>query len=306
MSSSSPHGFVVVRRGYRPGQVDGHVTDLTEERDTAQRHADRLAEEADEAAAEAERLTALAAGLPPQTYEVLGARAQSLLTVAEAEAADLRAGAEADAGQTAERARAEAAARTDAARTRAQRVRDEAEVTATRTEQAAQSRAADLRAEAEAEAESLRTAASAALEEMRQRCADLLSGQEKQQAHESEALGHELAECEGEVDARVAGLEAHAQQVLTEARRGFADAEEAARYQLEDAEAQATAILTEARAREERVQRETERVLSGHAERGQELRQHMTHVRNSLAALTGRGPDTAVPALPEQAGRDDA
>lgn len=305
MSSSSPHDFVVVRRGYRPRQVDEYVIGLTEEHDTAQRHADRLAAEADEAAEEAARLTALAANLPPQTYESLGARAQSLLSNAEAEATDLRATAEAEAQRSIERAEAEARANREAADTDARRVRIDAEAAADRTGRAAQARADELRAAAEEAAESTRRASAAALEEMSQRCAALLSGQEKQQAAESDIVDHELAEAAGEVESRIAGLEAHAQQLLTEARRAFADAEEAARYQLEDAEAQSAAILTEARTLEERTERETERVLTGHAERGAELRQHMTHVRNSLATLTGRRPDTPVPALPGQSEGND-
>ncbi|MCT2593020.1 cellulose-binding protein [Streptomyces sp. N2-109] len=304
MSSSSPHGFVVVRRGYRPSQVDGRYSDLLEERDTAQRQAERLTATADTAAEEAARLTALAATLTPPTYDSLGARAQSLLTIAAAEGDDLRADAETAAQQLTEAAEAEALAVRTAAHDTAQRVRAEAETSAAHTEQAAETRAEALRAAGKEEAEATRTAAEAALEEMTRHCTELLSVQEKQHLTESDTLDHELSETLGEAEARIAAQAARAEQVLTEARRAFADAEEAARHQLEDAEAQGTALLTEAHALEERIERETDRILSGHAEQGRELRQRMTHIRNSLAALTGRVPDASVPSLPGQAGGD--
>ncbi|MCG7527623.1 cellulose-binding protein, partial [Streptomyces sp. OfavH-34-F] len=67
-----------------------------------------------------------------------------------------------------------------------------------------------------------------------------------------------------------------------------AEGEEAARHRREDAEAGAAELLAQARVREERVVRETERILREHEEGREEVQAHMAHVRSSLAALTGR------------------
>ncbi|MDV9202423.1 cellulose-binding protein, partial [Streptomyces sp. Wh19] len=75
---------------------------------------------------------------------------------------------------------------------------------------------------------------------------------------------------------------------LEEARRALAETEEAARHGQEDAEARAAELIAEARVREERVVRETERIVREHEEGRDEVQAHMAHVRNSLAALTGR------------------
>ncbi|MEU1024647.1 hypothetical protein ABZ366_21625, partial [Streptomyces sp. NPDC005904] len=74
-----------------------------------------------------------------------------------------------------------------------------------------------------------------------------------------------------------------------------AETEEAARHGEEDAQARGAEIVAQARLREERIIRETERVLREHGERWDEVRAHMDHVRSSLAALTGRAPAEETP-----------
>ncbi|EDY48304.1 hypothetical protein SSCG_01192 [Streptomyces clavuligerus] len=76
--------------------------------------------------------------------------------------------------------------------------------------------------------------------------------------------------------------------MLDQAKRGLAETEESARHGQEDAEAQAAEILAQAGLEEERTVRETERVLREHEESRDEIHGHMAHIRNSLAALTGR------------------
>ena len=83
-------------------------------------------------------------------------------------------------------------------------------------------------------------------------------------------------------------MTARGEALLAGARRELAEAEEAARHGQEDAEARAAELLSGAGMAEERVVRETERVLREHEEGREEVQAHMTHVRNSLAALTGR------------------
>ncbi|MFD8741155.1 cellulose-binding protein, partial [Streptomyces sp. NPDC059618] len=78
---------------------------------------------------------------------------------------------------------------------------------------------------------------------------------------------------------------------LSEAERALAEAGESARLLQEEAHARAAELLAEARAREERTARETERLLREHGERRDDVQAHMDHVRNSLSALTGRAVD---------------
>ncbi|OEV25017.1 cellulose-binding protein, partial [Streptomyces nanshensis] len=134
MSASSPHGFTVVRgRGYRSEQVDGRVTELNAEREAAWHRTAQLTQLAQELAEEAERLRGVAAALPPQTFEALGARAQGILATTESEAADLRAAADSAAQQLTERAEEEARSVRDTAREAAARRRADAEAAAART-----------------------------------------------------------------------------------------------------------------------------------------------------------------------------
>ncbi|MCZ4516869.1 cellulose-binding protein, partial [Streptomyces sp. ActVer] len=81
---------------------------------------------------------------------------------------------------------------------------------------------------------------------------------------------------------------ARAVEELAEAERALAEAHESTRHLQEDAEARAAELLAEARLHEDRVSRETERVLREHGDEWDDVSAHMTHVRNSLTALTGR------------------
>lgn len=81
-----------------------------------------------------------------------------------------------------------------------------------------------------------------------------------------------------------------AEAALAEAERALAEAEEAARLEQEGATARAAEVLAEARVREERIVRETERVLGEHGERWDDVRAQMEQVRTSLMTLTGRAP----------------
>ncbi|WP_369206908.1 cellulose-binding protein [Streptomyces sp. PU-14G] len=294
MSASSPHGFVVVRgRGYRPEQVDARVSGLNAEREAAWDRTAQLTRLAEETAEEAQRLHDVAAALPPQTYEALGPRAQGLLGTAEAEAADLRAAAEAEAHELTERAEEEARSLQDGAKEAAARRRADAEAAAARTVDAAQDHADELRAHARDHADKTGREAAEALREMSRRCSALLAEQEKEQAAESDAADREIAQNEAAFAAHAADLEERGARALADARRQHAQAEEWARHRHEDAVAQGEELLAQARVREEGIARETERVLREHTERADELRQHMAHVRSSLAALTGRAPEAA-------------
>ncbi|MGW0414189.1 cellulose-binding protein, partial [Streptomyces collinus] len=56
----------------------------------------------------------------------------------------------------------------------------------------------------------------------------------------------------------------------------------------EEARAHAVALVAEARAREERIARDTERLLREHGETWDVVQTQMDSVRDSLVSLTGR------------------
>ncbi|MEU1376478.1 cellulose-binding protein [Streptomyces triculaminicus] len=288
-SSLSPDGFAVVRgRGYRPEQVDRTLAEFARQRDSAWERAARLTVLAREMEDEVRRLEQVVAKMPPQTYESLGPRAQGLVTTAELEAAGLRERSEAEAAEAQESSQTHARNLRDAAHEYAVAVRAEAEEWARQALLAAETVADDVCTTVTQEVKKRREESLAALTEMRQRTTHVLAEQEKEHTERWDAAGREIAEREAAMDARVAALEEYARTALGDARRRYADTEEAARHGQEDAEAQAAAVIAQARVREERIARDTERVLREHEERREELKSHMAHVRHSLAALTGK------------------
>ncbi|MEI5099491.1 cellulose-binding protein [Streptomyces sp. PmtG] len=289
-SGVSPHGFVAVRgRGYRPEQVEAYAAALSRDRDAAWERAARLTVLARDMGEESARLREVVARLAPQTYDTLGQRAQYLLELSEDEAASVRDAAATDAREAEECAGADAAAARAAARAYAEAVGADTEERARQRLIAARAAADELRTAARRDAKEWRGEAVAALREMRRRTDALLVDQEKEHAGRWEATEREIAEREAVTDAHEGALVAAAEARLSEAKRAFAEAEEAARHGEENAAARAAELIATARAREERTGRETERVLREHGERWEEVRAHMDHVRSSLASLTGRG-----------------
>ncbi|WP_327268572.1 cellulose-binding protein [Streptomyces sp. NBC_01218] len=287
----SGHGFVGVRgRGYRPEQVDRTVAALTAERDAALDEIFRLSALAEELTAGSAALTERVANLAPQTYQELTERARSLLALVEEEAAEF--GAAAQEAAQALRDAAEAAGREarDAARAFSEKLRAQAEEDAGSTLAEARRAAAEITAAADEEAARIRAEGEDLMARTRVRTSSVLAHQEQEQAERLKAAETEILARESEQTARHDDLLARADAVLATARRGLSEAEEAARHGQEDAEARAAELLSEARVREERVVRETARILREHEESREELQARMDHVRNSLAALTGRTP----------------
>ncbi|MDX3309854.1 cellulose-binding protein [Streptomyces sp. NPDC054884] len=291
-ASVSPPGFVTVRgRGYRPGQVEAYTAELCADRDAAWERAARLTVLARQMEEEAERLREVVTGLAPQTYAALGERAQRLLQLGTEEAADVRARARRAAADDVAHAETCALETRRVAQEAADALRAEAEERARQRLLAARAEADEVRIGARREVKEYRGEALAALREVRQRTAAMLAEQHKEHAERWAAVEQEAAERAAALDARHAGAVARAEAALSEAKQAFAEAEECARRGQEDAHARAAAILVEARAREERTERETERVLREHGARGEDVQAHMDHVRNSLTALTGRAMD---------------
>ncbi|MER5291453.1 cellulose-binding protein [Streptomyces pharetrae] len=287
-ASVSPYGFETVRgRGYRPEQVDAFATALCRDRDAAWERAARLTVLAKEMEAEAELLRAAVARLAPQTYEALGERARRLFQLGEEEAAEVRERARREAHERVARAEERALEVRRAAEADAGALRADAEERARQRLLAARAEADELRVTARREVKERRAEALAALREVRRRTAALLADQERDHAERWEAAERSAAARATALDARHAELTARAEAALAEAEEAFADAEESARCRQGEAQARAAEIVAEARAREERIARETERVLREHGERWDDVQAHMDQVRDSLAALTG-------------------
>lgn len=288
-ASMSPYGFATVRgRGYRPEQVDSFLAALCEDRDAAWERAARLTVLAKDMGAEAERLRVAVEQLPPQSYEALGDRAQRVFRLVQDEAAALR--------DNARRALTDGAAQCEesvenalrAAQEQADALRADAEERARQLLLAARAEADDIRIGARLDVKEWRGEALAALREVRQRTTAMLAEQAKQHAERwAEAEREEVASAAA-VDAHNAERIARAEAALAEAERALEEAEESARRSEEEAHARAAEILTEARLREERIARETERVLREHGETWDDVQAHMDHMRDSLMTLTGR------------------
>ncbi|MFI2617826.1 cellulose-binding protein [Streptomyces sp. NPDC018584] len=295
-ATSSPHGFTTVRgRGYRPQQVEAYAAGLFQERDEAWERAARLTVLAKNMEAEAAHLREVVSRLAPQTYDNLGGRARQILALGEEEADAVREAARAEARAVAEEAGDAAREVRETARAYAEEVGAETDEWVGQRLLKDRATADEARISARRDVKEWRGEALAALREMRRRCQELLAEQEKEQAERWEAAEREITEREAASEGRDAARIAAAEARLAEVERAFAAAEEAARHGQEDAQARAAEIVAGARLREERIARETERVLREHGEEWDEVRAHMDHVRGSLAALTGRAPAEEIP-----------
>ncbi|MDX2544383.1 cellulose-binding protein [Streptomyces sp. WI04-05B] len=287
------HGFVAGfgagrGRGYRPDQVDAYAAALSAERDAAWERAARLTVLAREMDVESERLREVVSALEPQTYDTLGERARRLFELGVEEATAVREWGRSEARQLVAAAEAHADALLEAAGADAETVRTEAEERARHRLLAARAEADEIRIGARREVKEGRGEALAALREMRLRTSGLLAEQEKEYAErwaeaERLAAGREVA-----LEARNIERVAVAEAALSEAERAFAEAEGSVGRTEEDARIRAAEILAEARVQEERLARETERVLREHGQEWDDVQAHMDHVRSSLTTLTGR------------------
>ncbi|MEU9200042.1 cellulose-binding protein [Streptomyces sp. NPDC048332] len=291
MSSApvSAHGFVGVRgRGYRPEQVDRTVAALSAERDGAREREAQLTALAERLVAESARLDEAVAALAPQDYASLGERAQQILALAEGEAEVVRAAAAEESQALRDEVDAAARILRESARADAEAMRAAATAHAERVLSAAEGAAGEELAAARQEAARAREEAGAAMAATVSRTDSVLAHQAQEHGERWKALGEELEGAAAAQSAEHAELTERAEAGLAAARRARAEAEEAARHGHEDAVARGAELIAGARVREERVVRETERILREHAEGREDVQAHMAHVRNSLAALTGR------------------
>jgi hypothetical protein len=290
-ASVSPHGFGAVRgRGYRPEQVDAFADALSLDRDAAWERAARLTVLARDMEAEVALLREQVAQLAPQTYEALGDGARRLFSLAQEEAEGVRKRGrreaqriEADAEEYARSVRGTAQAYAD-------EVRGEAEERARQRLLAAQAEADEIRVSTRREVKERRGEALAALREVRQRTAGKLTEQARELAERLAEVDRAEEDRAAASDVRRSDRVVRTEAALAEAERLFAEAEEFARRCEEEAHTRAAEILAQARLQEERIARDTERVVRELAERRDFVQAQMDNVRNSLTALTGTAP----------------
>ncbi|MET8097705.1 cellulose-binding protein [Streptomyces sp. NPDC005236] len=291
MSSTpvSSCGFVAVRgRGYRPEQVDRYAAALFRDRDAAWERAARLTVLEKDMQAGAERLREAVTRLAPQTYEELGERARRIFELGEEEAEALREEARREARAEAEVAEAVGREVREAAGVYAGEVRVEAEEWALRRLLDARAEADEVRVSARRDVKENRGEVLTVLREVRRRTEVLVGGQDAEHAARWAEFERAGAEREADCEAGRLEREARAGESLARAERELAEAREWDRHQQEDAAARAAGLVAEARVSEERIARETDRVLREHGERWEHVRAHMDHVRSSLTSLTGR------------------
>ncbi|MFF7213180.1 cellulose-binding protein [Streptomyces sp. NPDC008238] len=318
MSTAQPrggHGLATVRgRGYRTEQVDRFLEELSEDRDAAWERAARLTVLAGEMSAECAALRDVVSTLSPPTYESLGKGALDLLRLVEEEATSVREQAEEEARHAHDAA--EAARRTlmDEARAAAHARRVGGDEHAEQLLERSRTDAGRVLGEAREEAGRVRDEAARELDAARRESEHTLAELEKDHRERFDTQEHELAEGEAGVDSRTAELTSYAEAMVDDARRALAETEEAARRRQEEADATAAELLAQARVREERIRLAAERELREHEVRREEIREHLAHVRSSLAALTGREvpetgtedePGPTAPDLPAPAPGDD-
>ena len=278
------------RRGYRPEQVDAFTEALSRDRDAAWERAARLTVLARDMGEELERLRTAVAGLAPQSYDVLGERARRIFELAREEARDVLEGAREEAERRAGEARVRAEGVREAVKPCAQAVRAQAEEDARLRLLAAHAEADEVRVTARREVKAGRGEVLVALRETRRRTSGMLAVQEKEHAERWAAAEREAAERAAALDAHHAESLARAEAGLAEARRVFGAAQESAGRIQEAARVRAAAVLAEARACQERIARETERVVRERGERSDDVRAELDRVRSSLSSLTGHAP----------------
>lgn len=297
--TAAHHQFATARgRGYHPDQVERFVQALSDDRDAAWERAARLTVLANDMAAERAAVRERLAALGPARYDVLGPGAQQLLEAAEAEAAAVRERAEAGLRQAQTSAVSVRQAMLRDAEAAAQAKTAAVDAQAARLLEAARTQAAQLRAEAEGEAADIRREADGALDDVRQQAARVAAARDNEQRERLDALRDEFAELAAAADHRMAEHSAYAESLLREAEDAYAAAEDDARSILDQAEAVAADTLAQARAGEERIQRETQRESREHETRCDEIRDHLASVRSGLTTLTGRALPDAIPDTP--------
>ena len=292
--------FRSVLRGYEPAQVDQRIRELVDAAAAAERRAEELTEMVGKLESERERTAAEAGPPPPATFEHLGERVGSILSLADEEATSIRERAE----QEVQDLRAKAAEDSGRIRAEADRYaegrRRDADTDAARILEDAKRTADELTDSADRNAAARLQEAEAVYEEQRARAAKAAADFETTLAGRKQAAEAEFTLQMDAAQQRHADLE-----TLIERQRNDADAEHAesarkAARVVEEAEKKAAAILAEAKTAATRVRADSDRELAAATQRRDSINAQLANVRQMLVTLTGSAP-VALIDEPEQA-----
>jgi len=293
--------FPTIFRGYDPTEVDRHLATIENTVDSARQEVAQVTVEltkvTQDNAALAESLTqqkALVAELEARnaqssspTFANLGERIGSMLTLADEEAASIRESATADADEHRRLVEESAASVRIAADRYAEEVRQRADVAAAETVGTAKLEASSMLDDAGREASARREEAEAYFEGQRARAAAAAADFESTLQERRGRAAQEFMTAESAHEARIAELEERADVLAREAEeQRKAHAAEAVAI-LDQAKAEASAMVTTAKEQAERIRRDSERELAAATARRDSITAQLSNVRNMLATLGG-------------------
>ncbi len=294
---STRTSFRVVLRGYETSEVDQRIEELTQQSTAAQQRVLELearVRELEAAQLYADEQTAAEQAKPP-SFADFGARVSQILSLAEEEAAEIRSSAKSDfesrqreAEQAAERVRTDADAYAD------QR-RSEADTEAKTMLDGVQRQADELREETERDAAARVAEAQAVFEAQRAKAAQAAADFETTLAERRERVEAEFTQQFESTRDQLDEAQAHLEQTRGESQRIRSEAELGARRLVEDAQQQASDLVTQARAHGDRIRAESERELTAATARRDSINAQLTNVRQMLATLSNVAPVGLIP-----------
>ncbi|WP_104818036.1 hypothetical protein [Kitasatospora sp. MMS16-BH015] len=297
MSDVSQTGFTAARRGYAPEQVDRALVALTGERDSAWERLAVLGAGIREMEKRLAVVRQQAADAPEPDYGVLSEQADKLMKIAEAEAMAVREKAELaaederdavyDAGQLLDAQSKEYAVTT----------RSEADQAARRTEERTRAEAERLRAEADADARTIRDTATADAAKVRVSAAEAEERAEGKLAELRRRADEMFAAAEARADAEDAKISATAERRLKEAEQHREQVLAQIKQGEVEAQAKADQLVEAARREAEKIRTASEREQREFAARQEVVQQHLDHIKQTLAALTGAAVGAIEPGL---------
>jgi DivIVA domain-containing protein len=300
MTDSNAH-FRSVLRGYDPAQVDQHVHELAKATAAArQEAAERTIEVTKLEAAhgqlrnEVERHVQRARTLEEEqmkasapTFATLGERIGSILTLADQEANELRERAQADAANHHALADESALATRQDADHYATEVRSAAEAEAARFMENAKRQADSLLDDADRQAMARREEAEAVYERSRAKSATAAVDFETTLAARRDASALEFAAEVTAAEQQLATVRLQAEQTRIESEQSQQEAASRSEQQLDQARNHAHTLVSEAKAKAERIRGDSERELAAATQRRDSINAQLSNVRQMLAALGG-------------------
>jgi len=293
--------FRSVLRGYDTAQVDQHVRDLTQAAAAARREAGdlsiqvskleaaqlQLKSEVEAHAARTRALEEAQTKAVAPTYADLGQRIGSMLALADEEGNELRTNARADAETHHALADESARATRQGADDYAKETRSAADVEAARVLEDARRRADSILDDANRQATARREEAEAVYERARAKSAAAAADFETTLATRRDTSAQEFAVQVTASEQQLAAIQQRAEQTRKDSERARLEAASKSAQQLEQARAQAQAMVAEAKTKAERIRDDSERVLVAATQRRDSINAQLTNVRQMLATLSG-------------------